>query len=78
MGLWDELKRKFTGSGSEERALHEEVRQLDRKSPGWDRESCIISAQVFLQSGFARAACVRIYGEELVREAERRNENDRG
>jgi hypothetical protein len=61
-------RRKYM---TEEEALGEEIERLDREDRDWDRDGRIAAASAALESGMRRDLLVRIYGEEIVREAEK-------
>lgn len=60
---------------SEEQAHALEIERLDREEPGWDRDARLARCQYGLAAGTPRGDLVRIYGEELVREAIERTGN---
>lgn len=73
--LWQRLRewwmRGNIATVSEETIMAEDFARLDKEQPGWDRGVKVAMAQATLiKSGYSREFTVKIYGEDIVREAE--------
>ena len=54
---------------TEEAALAEELSQLDREEPGWDRAARVAAAKGALRSGMSLAFISELYGQSVADEA---------
>ena len=55
---------------NEEAIFEQELDELDKNYPGWDKEVIIADVLNFLKLGVEREILVCVYGEEIVKKAE--------
>lgn len=72
--LFHRVRNAFKGpsppiSGGDDLAA--DLERLDKEDPNWDRNMRITSATSAFESGMTRALIFKIYGEDIVTEAER-------